>query len=156
VNPAILDFPLVADEERRIRADHARRLGELEAARALCEQVAALEGDGRFRVWIAHVEELLRRAEHELRTAVDPHALARAQGKVQALTSVVAIVRAAEGERRALAERLLEEHDRASRAGLTSSGPLHPSGGIWSDHGRQVEREAGQRRDAGDGHGSGG
>lgn len=153
MNPAILDFPLVVDEERRIRADHARRIGELEAARGLCEQVAALEGDGRFRVWIAHVEELLRRAEHELRTVSDPHALARAQGKVQALSSVASIVRAAETERKALAERLLEEHDRASKAGLTSSGPIHPSGGIWSDHGRHEQRQQG-RGDGGDGQGT--
>ena len=148
-----VDFPIVHDEERRIRADHTRRIGELEAARGLCEHIAALAGDARFKLWVAQLEELQRRAEHELRTAVETNAVFRAQGKVQALSSVVAITRAAEAERKALAERLLEEHDRASKAGLDGAGAIHPSGGIWSDHGRHEQQQQG-RRDAGDGNGA--
>lgn len=53
--PEILEFPLIHNEERGIRAAHARRVGELEAARGLCESIAALEGDARFRAWVRHV-----------------------------------------------------------------------------------------------------
>jgi hypothetical protein len=151
--PAQLEFPLIQDQERAIRGAHARKVAELEAARRLCEDVAVLAGDQRFRIWIANVEGLLHCAEHELRNANDPHALARAQGKVQGLTSVVNVVRAAEAERKALAERLLEEHDRASRTGVTSTGPIHPSVGLWSDHGKHEQREQG-RSDGGGGQGA--
>jgi hypothetical protein len=149
-----LDFPLIVDEERQVRSDHARRITELEAARGVCEHVAALAGDARFKLWIAQVEGLLRTAEHELRSIKDPYELARAQGKVVALTSIVTITRAAEAERRALAERLLELHDRASKAGLTSAGYIHPSGGLWSEHGRGHEQRQQGRSDGGDGQGA--
>lgn len=133
----ISDFPLVADEERRIRAEFASKIGELNAAMQLCELIAALDGDQRFKLWISQLEVLHRHASHELLNASEPHGLARAQGKVQALSSILAITKAAAQERKDLAERLRSEHDYAVKTGITSQGPIHPSAGLWSkSHGQ--------------------